>query len=40
MKPSWTSWITNLFPLLDAGLSRDDCARIIEEAGCEGMCGV
>jgi hypothetical protein len=33
VKPSRTPWITNLFPLIDAGLSRDDCARIIEEAG-------
>lgn len=33
VKPSRTPWITNLFPLIDAGLSRDDCARVIEEAG-------
>jgi hypothetical protein len=33
MKPSRTPWITNLFPLIDAGLSRDDCTKVIEEAG-------
>lgn len=33
VKPSRTHWITNLFPLIDARLSRDDCARVIEEAG-------
>src|SRR5271170_6505839 len=33
MKPSRTHWVTNLFPLIEAGLSRDACARIIKEAG-------
>ncbi len=33
MKPSRTHWITNVFPLIDAGLSRADCVRVIEDAG-------
>ena len=33
VKPSRTPWVTNLFPLVDAGLSRDDCAHVIREAG-------
>ncbi len=33
MKASRTHWITNLFPLIDAGLSRDDCVSVIEDAG-------
>lgn len=33
VKPSRTHWVTNLFPLIDAGLSRDDCARVIVDAG-------
>jgi len=33
VKASCTHWITNLFPLIDAGLSRADCVRVIEDAG-------
>jgi hypothetical protein len=33
MKPSRTHWITNLFPLIDAGLSRIDCTKLIKDAG-------
>lgn len=33
MKASRTHWITNLFPLIDAGLSRADCVGVIEDAG-------
>jgi len=33
VKPSRTHWVTNLFPLIDAGLSREDCARVIVDAG-------
>jgi hypothetical protein len=33
VKPSRTHWVTNVYPLIDAGFSRDDCARIIREAG-------
>jgi hypothetical protein len=33
MKPSRTPWVTNVFPLIDTGLSRDDCNEIIKNAG-------
>ena len=33
MKPSRTAWVTNCYPLVDAGLRRSDCLRIIREAG-------
>lgn len=33
VKASRTPWVTNLFPLVDAVLSRRDCVRIIQEAG-------
>jgi hypothetical protein len=33
MKPSRTPWVTNRYPLVDAGLRRGDCLRIIREAG-------
>jgi len=31
MRPSPIKWIENRYPLIDMGLSRDDCRRIIEE---------
>jgi hypothetical protein len=33
MKPSRTRWITNTFPLVDLGLRRDDCLRIVADVG-------
>jgi len=33
MKPSRTKWINNVWPLIDLGLSRDDCIKIVEGAG-------
>lgn len=33
MKPSREPWITNTFPLIEAGLTRRDCKRIITDAG-------
>jgi hypothetical protein len=33
MKPSWYPWITNTWPLVDLGLHRDDCFKIIADAG-------
>jgi hypothetical protein len=33
VKASRTPWVTNLFSLIDAGLPRRDCARLIREAG-------
>jgi hypothetical protein len=33
MKPSRVKWITNVFPLVDAGLSRRACLDIVAEAG-------
>ncbi len=33
IKPSRTRWITNRWPLVDAGMRRHDCQRIIEEQG-------
>lgn len=33
MKPSRTNWVTNRFPLIDMGLSRQDCLNIIREHG-------
>jgi hypothetical protein len=33
MKPSRQRWITNTWPLVDAGLSREACKRIVREAG-------
>lgn len=33
MKPNPRPWITNDWPLVDAGLSRDDCIRFLEEQG-------
>ncbi len=33
MKPSRTRWCTNEWPLVDAGLTRLDCARLVEEHG-------
>jgi hypothetical protein len=33
MKPSRTSWVENVYPLVDAGLRRSDCLRIIREHG-------
>ncbi len=32
-KPSRTRWITNTYPLIELGLRRSDCQRIISEAG-------
>jgi hypothetical protein len=32
MKPSRTPWVTNVFPLIDTGLSRDDCNAIMKQA--------
>lgn len=33
MRPNRTSWITNWWPLVALGLSRQDCERVIEDAG-------
>lgn len=33
MKPSREYWITNDFPLVNAGLRRDDCQRILKDNG-------
>ena len=33
MSPSRTPWITNAYPLVDLGLRRLDCLRVIREAG-------
>jgi len=33
MKPSREEWIENTFPLVDAKITREDCKRIIMEAG-------
>jgi len=33
MGTSRDSWITNCYPLIDARLTRNDCLRIIDEAG-------
>lgn len=33
MKPSRDAWITNVYPLVDARLSRIDCSRILVVAG-------
>lgn len=33
MKPSRTKWITNVWPLIDLNLSRNDCVKIVEDSG-------
>jgi hypothetical protein len=33
MKPSNVKWLTNKFPLIDAGLSRDDCIKRLSKEG-------
>ncbi|MHC4162537.1 MAG: adenine nucleotide alpha hydrolase family protein [Planctomycetota bacterium] len=33
MKPSRTSWVENRYPLVEAGLRRNDCLRLIMSAG-------
>ena len=33
MKPSWHKWVTNTFPLVDLGMHRTDCLKIMAEAG-------
>lgn len=33
IKPSRTKWITNKWPLIDAGMRRHDCLRLISENG-------
>lgn len=33
MKPARRTWIHNCFPLVDAGLTRRDCERIVVDAG-------
>tara|TARA_R100001132_G_C3240952_1_gene71721 strand:+ start:22 stop:840 length:819 start_codon:yes stop_codon:yes gene_type:complete len=33
MKPSLQKWVTNTYPLIDLGLHRNDCFKIIEDAG-------
>lgn len=33
MKPSHTGWIKNRWPLIEAGMSRDDCFRWMEKHG-------
>jgi hypothetical protein len=33
MKPSRTAWVTNRYPLVEAGLRRDDCLRIVSSVG-------
>jgi len=32
-KPSRTAWIRNTYPLLDAGINREGCERIVENEG-------
>ena len=33
MKPSRSQWVTNRYPLVDAGLRRADCLRVLTDAG-------
>ena len=33
MKPSRTAWVQNRYPLVDAGMRRGDCLRLISEHG-------
>ncbi len=33
MRPSRTRWITNRFPLIDAGMSRHSCLLLLQEQG-------
>lgn len=33
MKPAWKKWITNTYPLVDLGLTREDCKKIVTDAG-------
>lgn len=33
MKPSRTAWVQNRYPLVDAGLRRHDCKRVVEGVG-------
>lgn len=33
MKPSRTAWVRNTYPLVDAGLTRNDCLSIVEAEG-------
>jgi hypothetical protein len=33
MKPALHPWLVNRYPLVEAGLNRDDCLRIIAESG-------
>tara|TARA_R110002020_G_scaffold30453_5_gene95973 strand:- start:758 stop:1594 length:837 start_codon:yes stop_codon:yes gene_type:complete len=33
MKESWLGWVTNCWPLIDLSIRREDCYKIIEDAG-------
>lgn len=33
MKESWFHWVTNCFPLVDFGIKRQDCIKIVTDAG-------
>ena len=33
MKPSADKWVTNSYPLVDLGLRRHDCLKIVDDAG-------
>lgn len=33
MKPSGVQWLTNAFPLIDLGISRDGCYQLVREMG-------
>ena len=33
VRDSRTSWITNSYPLIDAGMRRCDCVKLLEELG-------
>lgn len=33
MKPARMAWIEHIFPLVDLGMRRADCSRVVEEAG-------
>ena len=33
MKPATDKWVRNVYPLVDLGLRRHDCLKIVEEAG-------
>jgi hypothetical protein len=33
MKPADVKWVNHVFPLIDLGMTRKDCVKVIEEAG-------